>query len=361
MQRLASSAVFMLALASACDQSHALSPELTGAGGSGAAGTSPVDASVPSGADASVERTVQDPPPLSPSCAASCTTPAGTAIMDFDSVAQAREALVGRWLVCAGQQAWAAVGAPKDVVGIDYAVDGRMSYLVAGPDGTLHGTGAPMTFDVSSLGNGVVQLNMHPTPNSGFFGSFRYSPCPRELELYVAYDSTPTILVAAPGWEQDRTGTAGMIVDDPPAKPVASTCAQLCEPALLPVTQAAALEDVAATLAGRWRFCTERETWQQLGAPADAVAIELGPATLPRWPMAIGGRLYYLVDGPNGPVRKLGFDHQIEYTLSSSAPQRFEFSVRARANGGASGRLAVNGCPGAMLLLGDVRSSLVKF
>jgi hypothetical protein len=24
---------------------------------------------------------------------------------------------------------------------------------------------------------------MHPMPNSGFGGSFRYSPCPRELEI----------------------------------------------------------------------------------------------------------------------------------------------------------------------------------
>jgi hypothetical protein len=60
-----------------------------------------------------------------------------------------------------------------------------MYYLVQGSTGPVRGAGFDyqLTYDVSPEGQGHWQLNMHPAPNSGFGGSFRYSPCPREFEL----------------------------------------------------------------------------------------------------------------------------------------------------------------------------------
>jgi hypothetical protein len=60
-----------------------------------------------------------------------------------------------------------------------------MYYLVQGPSGPVRGAGFDyqLTYDVSPEGPGFFQLNMHPAPNSGFGGSFRYSPCPTEFEI----------------------------------------------------------------------------------------------------------------------------------------------------------------------------------
>ena len=54
-----------------------------------------------------------------------------------------------------------------------------------GSTGPVRGAGFDyqLTYDVSPGTPGHWQLNMHPAPNSGFGGSFRYSPCPREFEL----------------------------------------------------------------------------------------------------------------------------------------------------------------------------------
>ncbi|HEV3194232.1 MAG TPA: hypothetical protein VGY54_27190 [Polyangiaceae bacterium] len=59
-----------------------------------------------------------------------------------------------------------------------------------GPSGSgpVRGSGAAYqaAYDVSPEGPGAYQLNMHPAPNSGVFAYFRYSPCPRELEIDFA-------------------------------------------------------------------------------------------------------------------------------------------------------------------------------
>jgi hypothetical protein len=64
-------------------------------------------------------------------------------------------------------------------------VGGDMYYLVAGPSGPQRGSGFAyqLKYDISPEGPAAFQLNMHPAPNSGFGGAFRYSPCPREFEV----------------------------------------------------------------------------------------------------------------------------------------------------------------------------------
>lgn len=140
-------------------------------------------------------------------CRATCKTPAGS-IQTFASVDDVYAALAGRWSFCSGS-ASVFTTAPADAIGVEYerafatseTLGANMYYLVAGPSGPVRGQGFDyqLTYDVSSSasasGPPLLQLNMHPTPNSGFFGSFRYSPCPREFEITGGINGTKTILV----------------------------------------------------------------------------------------------------------------------------------------------------------------------
>jgi len=104
--------------------------------------------------------------------------------------------MAGLWQICAGAGR-TFPSAPSDTIGVEYTlgsamptangstVGGNMYYLVQGATGPERGAGFDyqLTYDVSPEGPGQWQLNMHPMPNSGFGGSFRYSPCPRELEI----------------------------------------------------------------------------------------------------------------------------------------------------------------------------------
>jgi hypothetical protein len=132
-------------------------------------------------------------------CSATCDDTAGLVAM-LPTTQEFYTAIIGRWRICGGGQG-AFGGAPSDVVGVEYAeptvVDipnygqflrGDMFYLVDSPDGPVHGAGFDyqLTYDVSPQDPAEgppVQLNMHPDPNSGFGGSFRYSPCPRQWQL----------------------------------------------------------------------------------------------------------------------------------------------------------------------------------
>jgi hypothetical protein len=130
-----------------------------------------------------------------PSCAATCATPAGT-VTPLPTVGDVYSTFEGRWLICQGLQGWQVVGAPSDVVGIEFGPGsstpaangttegGNMYYLVDVAGSVVRGAGSQyqLTYDVTPLGSSY-QLNMHPAPHSGFGTSFRYSPCPRELEL----------------------------------------------------------------------------------------------------------------------------------------------------------------------------------
>jgi hypothetical protein len=132
---------------------------------------------------------------LPSTCPATCETPAGT-VFTFSSAEQATTALTGVWQICAGSGGTFPT-APADTIGIEYGpaspqatasgstIGGNMYYLVRGDGGPVRGAGFDyqLTYDVTPLGPGALQLNMHPAPNSGFGGSFRYSPCPQEFEI----------------------------------------------------------------------------------------------------------------------------------------------------------------------------------
>jgi hypothetical protein len=132
-----------------------------------------------------------------PTCPSACSDAAGT-LQTLPTVRDFYAALVGRWQICSGEAAFP--GKPEDAIGVEYGpparvtrqdgtslLRGNMYYLVAGPAGPERGVGFEyhLTYDVSpqEVGSPPVQLNMHPTPTSGFGGNFLYSPCPLQWSL----------------------------------------------------------------------------------------------------------------------------------------------------------------------------------
>jgi hypothetical protein len=170
-----------------CD-SRVLTPDDgTGTGdGGGATGAAGAGGTTGSGGTGSVS--------LPQTCPAACGTPAG-AVYTFSSDVEVATALTGRWQICAGRGN--TFPAPADMIGVEFGsasvqqrafgpvIGGDLYYLVAGANGPERGAGFDyqLTYDVTPLGPGAFQLNMHPTPNSGFGGSPRYSPCPHEFEI----------------------------------------------------------------------------------------------------------------------------------------------------------------------------------
>jgi hypothetical protein len=132
---------------------------------------------------------------LPQTCPSTCDTPAGT-VYAFQSTAEIYAAIAGAWQICAGAGRTFPT-APADTIGVEYGpvsaettagestAGGNMYFLKQGSAGPERGAGFDyqLTYDVSPEGPGQWQLNMHPTPNSGFGGSFRYSPCPREFQI----------------------------------------------------------------------------------------------------------------------------------------------------------------------------------
>jgi len=152
------------------------------------------------------------------SCAATCTTAPGT-VLTPTRVEEAYAVLEGRWGLCAGPWGF---GAPADVIGVEFGpgsseprgsgltVGGDLYYLVSGPSGPERGSGFDyqLKYDVSASGS-LLQLNIHPAPNSGFGGSIRYSACPVELELNLMYQNAGRILVPIGDGSGFGTGTGG--------------------------------------------------------------------------------------------------------------------------------------------------------
>jgi hypothetical protein len=147
------------------------------------------------------------------SCPATCGTPAGL-VATLVTPSDVYAVIGGSWQVCGS--AGTAFGAPADAIGLEFdpvsgtPASGNAYYLVSGPTGPVRGSGFAyqLTYDVSGGGaSGPLQLNVHPTPNSGWGGSIRYSPCPMELEINDAVNASSSTLVRF-------SGDAGVGSDD---------------------------------------------------------------------------------------------------------------------------------------------------
>jgi len=135
------------------------------------------------------------------SCMATCSTPAGPVQNTFSSQEEVYSIFVGQWRLCPGGKA-VFPGIPSDVIGIEYdappdmSSDGNMYYLVQGSSGPVRGAGFPyqLMYNLYPEGGSAYQLDMY---QDGGFGTmeWRYSPCPKELQIPQMYGSAKALLV----------------------------------------------------------------------------------------------------------------------------------------------------------------------
>jgi hypothetical protein len=131
---------------------------------------------------------------------ATCSTPAGMVQTTFSSQAEVYSIFVGKWRICAGGDI-SFPGIPKDAIGVEYdappdlASNGNMYYLVQGADGPVRGQGFDyqLTYNLYPEGPNSYQLDMYQ--NGGFGGAWRYSPCPKELQIEQTEGSAEALLV----------------------------------------------------------------------------------------------------------------------------------------------------------------------
>jgi hypothetical protein len=65
----------------------------------------------------------------------------------------------------------------------------------------------------------------------------------------------------------------------------------------------------------------------------------------------MGGKLYILVNGPNGPVRGTGFTYQYTYDVGSNGPPPFQLDLHTETNGGFGGHYAYSASPRELEIL----------
>jgi hypothetical protein len=96
--------------------------------------------------------------------------------------------IIGVWQICSGRYS-IFNGAPSDTIGVEFAAPspasdsepvGNLFFLTRGSSGPVRGAGFEyqQLYDVRQ---GV--LYCHPSYNSGYDLSLKYSPCPREWEM----------------------------------------------------------------------------------------------------------------------------------------------------------------------------------
>jgi hypothetical protein len=133
-------------------------------------------------------------------CRATCSTPAGTVQTTFASQSDVYSIFVGQWRICPGGDI-SFPGIPADAIGVEYdappdlSSDGNMYYLVQGSSGPVRGAGFDyqLTYNLYPEGVNSYQLDMYQ--NGGFGGGWRYSPCPRELQIGQTEGSGKALLV----------------------------------------------------------------------------------------------------------------------------------------------------------------------
>ncbi|HEX4447143.1 MAG TPA: hypothetical protein VH044_10420 [Polyangiaceae bacterium] len=186
-------------------------------------------------------------------CWAACCTPAGT-VQPLSSAEAIYRAIEGRWLFCSPATWVESFAVPTDAVGIEFGP----GVVADGGCGVTGGT---------NCGGGDVYLLVNgpsgPVRGLGFAYQWTY-----DIGGYLQFNLHP-------GY---------------------------------------------AAIAGRWQFCSQQNLKNTFGAPPDSVGIEFvltdpGDASCSEAASGACGRgnVYYLVQGPSGPVRGAGFDYQLTF------------------------------------------------
>jgi hypothetical protein len=138
----------------------------------------------------------------------------------------------------------------------------------------------------------------------------------------------------------------------PPIDEARSCVATCCTPAgtIRPFTSAA---EVYSAVFGRWQFCSGLDNWHGIGAPGDAIGVEFAAFPIDITICKDGGTrcpsgdMYFLVQGPSGPVRGSGFAYQWTYDVSpeGGSGSYYQFSMHPAPNGGQGSSLLYSPCP----------------
>jgi hypothetical protein len=176
-----------------------------------------------------------------------------------------------------------------------------------------------------------------------------------------AADAAVSVTNDSDGSPFDATHDA--LVSMPPDSPACATrpsgddasCWASC---CIPAGPRQALTSIAqfyAAVGGRWEFCSGLENWQSLGAPSDAIGAEFVPVPLSDQSCGDAGAgactpgdMYFLVQGPSGPVRGLGFAYQWTYNFSdevASGRDYFGFALTSASGGSWDTTLVYSPCP----------------
>jgi hypothetical protein len=136
----------------------------------------------------------------------------------------------------------------------------------------------------------------------------------------------------------------------------AAACFASCSTPAGPVMDFASLDQVYAAMAGQWLFCGGKSAYTI--APADAIGVEYTSVTGDAADAACynagttcGGQMYFLVQGPSGPVRGTGFDYELTYDVSPEGTS-YQLNMHPAGGGGIGGGFAYSPCPREFLIDG---------
>ncbi len=137
----------------------------------------------------------------------------------------------------------------------------------------------------------------------------------------------------------------------PPVGDAAGCWASCCNPIEAP-PQIMSVYDLYAAVVGRWQFCTGIDNWRYIGAPADAIGVEFEAVPVPDASCDYGsvtcprGNMYFLVQGPSGPVRGSGFSYEWTYDAYPEGPTWPQLFTHPTPNSGVSeSSLLYSSCP----------------
>lgn len=134
------------------------------------------------------------------------------------------------------------------------------------------------------------------------------------------------------------------------------SCCATCETPAGTIEQVTSQQQAYGMIEGRWLICADSgdaglSAFIMAGAPSDTVGLEFGPATIVDASCGAtgtvgcgGGNLYYLVNGPNGPVRGTGFAYQGTYNIDTGE-DAFQLNLHDAPNEGYPTHIIYSPCP----------------